>query len=315
MFKSKFSSHTWFRWTSRMQRFWFPIAWLHMDRYDRWCSCCAWCWWAPRSSHHRGRVTRSVMSFIWCWHYASIHSVPTSAANDVWSTAGLARLVVRTLDLDRHLTSQILWRSSVIRVVAVTESMTTAAAAHHGRWSAAIWRTAATSAHAGRGGRRRTDHDRWRQWGGRPSLVRAESSRLVLGLGAPQSRLLSHHALPVGRQHALFAVTKAELTVALVAFEYDLLAMVAATRTIRRRSGRPGADARAGRTAAQIGLLVGGLWIHPALVGHHGVDAWSALGRQIEVGFNDETWLSCEVIHHPLQSQYLYRFIVTDAQV
>lgn len=106
------------------------------------------------------------------------------------------------------------------------------------------------------------------------SLVRAEGARLVLGLGSPQSRLLSHHALPIGRQMALGAIAKAIFAVALVPLQDDLVAVVATTRTIRRRSGRPGSTAGAGRTAAQVGLLIGrlrvGQHVVPAVVRHHG---------------------------------------------
>lgn len=192
-----------------------------------------------------------------------------------------------------------IWAVAVAVAVCTNSSCATSTTATHADGGcAAIRRTAV----AGRRGGGRTNHNRRRRQrtAGRPTLVRAERPRLVLGLGAPQSRLLSHHALPIGRQHALLAVAEAKLAVALVAFEYDLFAMVAATRTIRRRSGRPGANARAGRTAAQIRLLVGRLGVDPALVRYHRIAVMLRcvlLGRQFEVGLNGETG-GGEVIEH-----------------
>lgn len=144
------------------------------------------------------------------------------------------------------------------------------------------------------------------------AFVRAHCPRLVLGLGTPHGRLMRHHPLPFGSQHAFLAVTIAKFAIALVALQYDLFAVVAATGTVRRRPRRPGATARTGcgasaaaaAAATQIGLVFGRLGVVPALVGHHAVTALRrrdavklllmvlmvmVLVGQIEEGFNGET--------------------------
>lgn len=74
--------------------------------------------------------------------------------------------------------------------------------------------------------------DQRSRFGGHLAIV--ERPLFVLGLGPAQGRLQGHDPLPFGGETALLAVAVAKLAVALVTFEADLQAMVAAAGTVGR---------------------------------------------------------------------------------
>lgn len=102
-------------------------------------------------------------------------------------------------------------------------------------------------------------------------LAFVEGPLLVLGLGAAQRRLERHHALPLRRQAALFAVAVTVLAVPLVALEADLEPVVAAPGTVRGRPRVQRVVARAGRTVAIGPRIVPGIGhrFRPTVLRHH----------------------------------------------